>query len=121
MKLSFTFQEDATIRDVEFTGCTGLEQVSSVKEALRFLRLDNPASAFCEAVKQGDYNDISDEEYDRLLGTVKCLFQLFRYPDDPQDAPPRREMNVLILLANALTRLVELDVELRRYREGEKS
>lgn len=120
MKLSYTFNQDATIRDVEFTGCTGMERVSTTKEALRVLRLENPAPAFCEAVKRGEYNDISDEEYTQVLATVKCLFGLFRYPDDPLDATPRAQMNPLILLANALTQLVELDVELRQYREGRK-
>lgn len=119
MKLSYTFNKDGTIRDVEFTGCTGAEPVGNVKEALQVLRLENPHSDFCESVKRGDYNAVSDEEYYRVLATVKCLDRLFRYPDAPGDAFPRREMNVLLLLANALTRVVELDVELRSYRKEE--
>ncbi len=120
MKLSYTFNPDGTIRNVEFTGCTGAEPVGTVKEALNVLRLDNPNSDFCELVKRGDYDAVSDEEYFQALATVKCLDRLFRYPDAPEDAFPRREMNVLILLANALTRVVEQDVELRRYRKEEK-
>ncbi len=119
MKLSYTFNKDGTIRDVEFTGCTGLEPVGNIKEALKVLRLENPGPAFYELVKRGDYNEVSDEEYYQVLATVKCLHKLFRYPDDPEDAAPRREMNVLLLLANALTRVVELDVELRSYRKEE--
>ncbi len=117
MKLSYAFDPDGTIRDVEFTGCTGTERVDTVKEALQVLRLENPGPAFYELVKRGDYNDVPDEEYHQTLMTVKCLSRLFRYPDDPRDAMARREMNVLILLANALTRVVEQDVELRRYRK----
>ncbi len=121
MKLSYTFNKDGAIRDVEFTGCTGAEAVDNVKEALKVLRLENPGPAFYELVKRGDYNEVPDEEYYQVLATVKCLSRLFRYPDDPKDASARGEMNVLILLANALTRVVEQDVELRRYRkEGRK-
>lgn len=120
MKLSYSIEPDGTLRDVEFIGATGREQVLTVKGALQVLQLEDPVSDFIEAVKRGEYDNMSDEEYDHVLLTMRCLHELFRFPDRPKDATPPPQMNVLSLLANAMTRLVELDVELQRYRKGAK-
>lgn len=74
----------ATIWDAIFTGCTGLERVSNVKEALCILRIENHAIAFVEALHNGKFHDMSDEEYDRLLDSVKSISELLLYPDDPE-------------------------------------
>lgn len=120
MKLHYDFNEDGTIRGAAFTGCSGLEQVSNVKGALGVLQVENPLIAFREAVHSGKFDGIPDEEYDRLFSTVKCLAGLFRFPDDPPDAKAQRQMNVLTLLANAVTKVVELDVALREYEEEQE-
>lgn len=118
MKLNYSIAPDGTLRDVEFVGATGQEQVHTVKGALQVLQLEAPGPDFIEAVKRGEYNSVSDEEYSRILLTMRCIQELFRFPDRPKDAAPLPQMNVLSLLANAMTRLVELDVELRGYRKG---
>ncbi len=120
MRLRYEFNEDGTIRDAGFTGCSGLERAGNIKEALRVLHMDNPISAFREAVQRGKYSDLSDEEYDQRLASIRCLSDLFHFPDDPPDAKAQRQMNVLSLLANAITKLVELDVAVRRYEEAEE-
>ena len=118
MKMSFQVNPDATIRDVEFTGCTGLELVHNVKEALAMLRVENPALDFSEAAKAGAYNALSDEEYQQLLSTIKRIANLFHYPDDPGNAKQWAQMNVLTLLANAITELVRLGMILEEMSEG---
>ncbi len=120
MKLYYEFNEDGTIQGAAFTGCSGLERVSTVKGALGVLQVDNPLIVFREAVHDGKFDGIPDEEYDRLFSTVKCLAGLFRFPDDPPDAKAQRQMNVLSLLANAVTKVVELDVALREYEEEQE-
>lgn len=118
MKLHYNFNQDATIRDVELVGCSGLERVSNTKEAVYILQLENPIIGFTEAIRRGAYTEKSDEEYDQLLASIQCLASLFRYPDDPPDAKNRCQMNVLTLLTNAITKLVEQDVALRRHLEA---
>ena len=110
MKLSCKVKEDFTLQNVAFTDCTGLERVNNVKEALGVLRLENPAVAFVEAAKEGRFNDMSDEDYQGLLSTFKCISNLFRYPDDPADAKAQSKMNVLVLLANAIQELTRLNM-----------
>ena len=117
MKLSYQVKEDFTLRDVGFTGCTGLEQVNNVKEALGVLCLENPAVSFTEAAKAGKFNDLDDQDYQWLLSTIKCVSNLFRYPDAPADANALSHMNVLTLLANAITELVRLNMILELQSE----
>jgi len=120
MRLRYEFNDDATIRGASFAGCSGLERVSNVKEALRFLQVDNPLIAFRKAVERGKFSDLSDEEYDQLLESVKCISTLFHFPDDPPEAKPMPTMNVVSLLANAITQLVERDMALRQYEEEQE-
>lgn len=118
MRLRYEFNDDATIRGASFVGCSGLEQVGNVKEALRVLQVANPLIAFQKAVERGKFSDLPDEEYDQLLDTVKCISSLFHFPDDPPGATAMPQMNVVSLLANAITKVVELDVALREYEEA---
>lgn len=120
MRLRYEFNDNATIRGASFAGCSGLERVGNVKEALRFLQVDNPLVAFRKAVERGKFCDLPDEEYDQLLDTVKCISGLFHFPDDPPEAQPMPQMNVVSLLANAITKMVELDVTLRQYEEEQE-
>ena len=115
MTMSYEVNPDFTLRDIGFIGCTGLERVSNVKEALGILRLENPAIAFTEAAKAGKFNEMSDEEYHQLLSTFKCVADLFRYPDDPADAKNQPQMNILTLLSNAITKLVQLHTMLEMH------
>ncbi len=120
MRLRYEFNEDGTIRGAAYTGCSGLERPGNGKETLRVLQVDNPIVAFREAVQRGKYSDLPDEEYDQRLDSIRCISDLFHFPDDPPDAKAQRQLNVLSLLANAITKLVELDVAVRRYEEAEE-
>ena len=108
MKMTYTVNADFIIQNIGFNGCSGLEKVGNVKEALGILRVENPAIALKEAAQAGKLNDMSDEDYHQLISTFKCISNLFRYPDDPRDASAQAQMNVLTLLANAITELVRL-------------
>ena len=112
MEMTYTVCRDYTIRDLEFAGLTGNERVFSIKEALNLLKVTNPSMAFAEAVKEGAFNELSDDEYENLLSTTRCIAGLFRYDDTEETM--LREMNVLMLLRNAITQIVKQDVTIRQ-------
>lgn len=105
MDLIFDFDPHRGITNVRFVGLDGTEDVRSVKEALGLMRIRNPAMSFTEAVKTGTYDDLSDEDYARLLKAVEYLSFMWRCQDEPGESPRKREMNALTLLANALEAL----------------
>ena len=117
MKLSYQVKEDFTLQDVGFTGCSGLEPVNNVKEALEVLRLENPAVAFTEAAKAGKFNDMDDLDYRWLLSSIKCISGLFHYPDAPSDGKAEARMNVLTLLDNAIQELTRMNLILELQNE----
>lgn len=110
MELLFDFDSSQGIANVEFHGLDGTESVTSVKDALRLLKIKNPAVNFADAVKSGAYNDVSDAEYKRMLDTMTFISDLWRYPDTPPEAKTEYEMNALTLLANAIEALSRLNV-----------
>jgi len=118
MEMKYTVNPDFTISDVEFAGLTGDEHIFSLKESLAYLMLENPGIAFAEGVKNGATNELDDDEYAELLSTIRCVTGLFRYGDEDESL---REMNVLMLLRNAITELVKKDVELRKLQKNKKS
>ena len=114
MEIKYEITHDFSIDQVEFVGLTGNEHVFSVKEALEYLKVENPGHAFAESVKNGATNELNDEEYEELLSTTRCITGLFRLSDEDETM---REMNVLMLLRNAIMELVKRDVELRKYQK----
>lgn len=54
---------------------------------------------------------MTDEEYSQMLDTIKFLQELWHYPDEPGEAPKKYEMNVLMLLANAIEALSRLNAQ----------
>lgn len=121
MTLELTLAPDFTAEALCFDGLTGMERVANVKEALNVLRVQNPAIAFIQAVKDGEYNDMSDEDYKQTLESFKSITGLFHHPDKPGDASHERELNLIELLHNALIKILEQDVALRRLREGRQT
>ena len=109
MDMLFDFDQYQGITNVRFDGLDGSESVTSVKDALNRMKVRNPATTFAEAVRQGAYDKTTDEEYTRMLATVEYLSSVWRYTDEPGEAPPKYEMNALMLLANALERLSQLN------------
>lgn len=119
MKMTYYFDEDACLKDVEFDGLTGREYVTSTKDALNVMKIKNPAIDFSDDVKRGVYDDVSDEEYKEMLETVKCMKDLWHYPGDPKDRI-QSEMNVLMLLANAIELISRQSVQLRSAQDGDE-
>lgn len=113
MKLNYTLGKDYSMENVEFEGLNGREYVTSTKDALNVMKIDNPAIEFGNKSRNGDFDDMSDEEYYEMLDTVKCITALWLYPGEREDNP---SMNILSLLANAITLLSQQAVELRKYR-----
>lgn len=116
MKLKYDFDDDSSLKGVAFDGLTGCEYVISTKDALNVMKIHNPAMDFSQDAKGGLYDEVSDEEYEQMLYTVKCVKELWRYPGD---SGVREEMNILMLLANAIELISRQDVQLRKYREGQ--
>ena len=102
MDILFDFDTWRCIHNVRFEGLDGTEPVTSVKDALERMKIRNIATTFAENVQALKYDDMTDEEYERMLEHVKFLCTLWRYPDAPRGAPQEYEMNALMLLANAL-------------------
>lgn len=111
MELIFDFDQRQGLADVGFHGLDGTESVASIKDALRLLKIRNPAVNFANAVKHGAYDDVPDAEYKRMLDTMTFISELWRYPDDPGEAPQKSEMNALMLLANAIEALSQFNVQ----------
>ncbi len=111
MDLVFDFDGRQGIVNVRFDGLDGSESVTSVKDALALLKIRNPAINFAEAARSGTYDKVSDAEYHRMLETIEFLQKLWRYKDEPEDAPTKYEMNPLMLLANALETLSTFNVQ----------
>lgn len=63
MELLFDFEQRQGIANAHFEGLDGTESVTSVKDALRLLKIRNPAVNFANAAKHGAYDDVSDAEY----------------------------------------------------------
>ena len=119
MDMIFEFDQRQGLTRVRFDGLTGTESVTSVKGALDLLKIRNPATTFAEAVQALKYDNVPDEEYIRMLETIKFLSTMWRYTDDPGDAPQKYEMNVLMLLANALEALSQFNVQYQMPLETE--
>ncbi len=120
MEVTYRFSDDFSMEDVVFEGLSGLEYVTSTKDALNVMKLRNPAVDFSRNAKEGVYDELSDDEYQQALDTIKCISDLWRYPGESGEETAQYEMNVLSLLANAIELISRQDVELRRYREEEE-
>lgn len=111
MELIFDFDQRQGLANVRFEGLDGTEGVTSIKQALSLLKIRNPVIPFTDAIKSGAYNHVPDKEYARMLETMKFISSMWRYPDEPGKAPQKCEMNVLILLANAIKALSIFNVQ----------
>ncbi|MDE6995922.1 MAG: hypothetical protein K2P41_16150 [Lachnospiraceae bacterium] len=111
MELIFDFDQRQGLANIGFHGLDGTESVTSIKDALRLLKIRNPAVNFAEAAKHGAYNDVPDAEYKRMLDTITFISELWRYPDEPGEGEQKCEINVLMLLANAIEALSMFNVQ----------
>jgi len=112
MDMIFDFDHRQGITNVRFDGLDGTEDVTSVKDAVsRTLQIRNPCVTFSEDVHLGKYDKVPDAEYNRMLESIKHLSSLWHFTGTPEDAPPKFEMNALMLLANALDALSQFNVQ----------
>ena len=103
MELKYDVNSGGIIVNAHFDGLTGCERVSSLKQALELLQVENPAVIFTQDAKNGVYDHISDKEYYRMLSAVEAISLLWRYEgDQPKDKSTQPSLNVLMLLANAV-------------------
>ncbi len=120
MNMIYTFDADSSLKGVQFDGLTGREYVTSTKDAINVMKVKNPAILFSGDAKAGTYDETPDEEYEQMIYTIRTIKELWRYPGEPKDAGMKNEMNILMLLANAIELISRQDVELRKYRGPQK-
>lgn len=114
MTMKYRFDEEYRLKNISFEGLDGRERVTSTKEALNVMKIENPIMAFADAIKAG--RDVPDEAAE----TINFIHNLWRYPDAPPDCPANREMNPLALLANAIQVITWQKAKLRRYRQKQE-
>ena len=115
LKVEYEFAPDKSVTDVSFSGLNGRERVTSTKEALNVMMVTNPVVDFSQKAKDGEYDDVSDDEYYQMLDTIKRVGSLWRHPDTGEDSTPLSEMNVLTLLANAIELISRQNARLKMY------
>lgn len=101
MVMEFGYNGDGSLKNITFQGLNGSEFTGNVKSALDLLKIENPARVFKDRVKSGEFDYMMNDEYSRILNEMKFISSLWRYPDDLEESK-QGEMNVLMLLANAI-------------------
>ena len=102
MTMNFKYNEDGSMEHITFQGLNGSEFSGNLKSALELLKIENPVIAFNDKVKAGECDNMSDDEFAKLLNAMKFVSSLWRYPDAKEGEAENREMNVLMLLANVI-------------------
>ena len=102
MVMEFGYRKDGSLKNITFSGLNGSEFTGNVKSALDLLKIENPVRVFKDKVKAGEFDDMMDDEYNRILNEVEFISSLWRYPDAKEGEPKQGELNVLMLLANAI-------------------
>ena len=115
MELKYDVTDDGKIVHARFNGLDGCEHVTSVKQALELLQVENPAVTFTKAAKSGLYDRTPDREYYRMLSAVEAISLLWRYEgDQPKDKSTQSRMNVMTLLANAIEMISKMYLLIRQ-------
>lgn len=119
MELKYDVTDDGKIVHARFNGLDGCEHVTSVKQALELLQVENPAIIFTREAKSGLYDHISDAEYYKLLDIVDTISILWRYEGDQSEGKSTQpSLNPLTLLANAIELIGQLHAQLRQVPPG---
>ena len=115
MELKYDVNSDGIIVNAHFNGLTGCERVSSLKQALELLKVENPALIFMKDVKDGVYDHFTDADYNRMLSAVEAISLLWRYEGDlPEGKTTQPSMNVMTLLANAIEMISKMHLLIRQ-------
>ena len=102
MIMEYELNENSCMEHITFTGLNGNEFTGNVKTALDLLKIESPAVTFAARVKAGEYDDTPEDEYVRAVNAVDFMSSLWSYPDERESDFKQGELNVLMLLANAL-------------------
>lgn len=102
MVMEFGYNKDGSLKNITFSGLNGNEFTGNVKSALELLKIENPACAFKDRVKAGEFDAMMDDEYNQIFNEVNFVSSLWHYPDAKEGEARQGEMNVLMLLANAI-------------------
>lgn len=102
MVIEYELNENGCMEHINFTGLNGNEFTGNIKSALELLKIESPAVTFAAHVKAGEYDDTPNDEYDRIVNAVDFMASLWCYPDERESDFKQGELNVLMLLANAL-------------------
>lgn len=103
-----------------FEGLNGCETVRDMKNALELLKIDNPKRTFQERVRAGEFDDTPEDEYRQIVDAVEFVATLWRYPDVQMGELAQPEMNVLMLLANAIEMCSKLNATIIRHNTGRR-
>ena len=126
MVMEYELNENGCMEHITFIGLNGNEFTGNVKSALELLKIESPAVTFANSVRAGEYDDTPEDEYVRTVNAVDFMASLWCYPDERESDFKHGELNVLMLLANALETVSRqqaiinrLDTE-RKVRDYEK-
>lgn len=86
-----------------------------MKNTLELLKIDNPKRTFRDRVKAGEFDDTPEDEYRQIVDAVEFIATLWRYPDAQVGELAQSEMNVLMLLANAIEMCSKQNATLIRH------
>lgn len=109
LELRFDFDDCQRFTNIRFMGLDGAERVT-VKQALGLMEVRNPVATFRDNINCLAYEHVTPEEFQGMLNTVKLIDSMWRYKDEPGEAPT---MNALMLLANAIELVSKLYAELQ--------
>ncbi len=117
MEMDWKFNQDGSLEHITFQGLNGSEFVGNLKSALDLLKIKNPTSTFADRVKTGEFDNMLDDEYCMIYRAIDSVSSLWYYPDvQEEDELAQCEMNVLMLLANAIEVISKQDVTISTLR-----
>ncbi len=120
MKMNFQYDNYGSLEHITFEGLNGCETVRDMKNALELLKIENPKRTFQERVRSGEFDDTPEDEYRQIVSAVDFAATLWRYSDAKVGELAQLEMNVLMLLANAIEVCSKQNATLIRHNTGRR-
>lgn len=120
MKMDFQYDNYGSLEHITFEGLNGCESVRDMKNALELLKIENPKRTFQERVRAGEFDATPEDEYKQIVDAVDFVATLWRYPDAKVGELAQPEMNVLMLLANAIEMCSKQNATLIRHKTGRR-
>lgn len=120
MKMDFQYDNYGSLEHITFEGLNGCETVRDMKNALELLKIENPKRTFQSRVRAGEYDDTPEDEYKQIVDAVEFVATLWRYPDAQVGELAQPEMNVLMLLSNAIEMCSKQNATLIRHKTGRR-